>query len=168
LKAKQDLGLSKATVKLKDLQVNVAEGEVDLAVLQKERSQIQVQELEEMINAGLNEFEEQMINMYYQVAQIQNVISGLDFGLGLAGAARDLSAAFASLYTLPQVVAHGIYLAVYGVMGGIKLGQQIKLSNTNAQLSDYGIRSSQARREQEWNFQETLANQDIKIGSQQV
>lgn len=163
LKAKQDLGISKATVKLKDLQVKVAEGEVDLAMLQRERSQIQVQELDNMINAGLNEYEQRMINMYYSIAALETTLVALSLGEEIAKAGGDIIVGLAT--NAPAKIAEITALAT---LGAIKIGVQISKSFLQAGISVAGIRASQARREQDWNFQKTLATQDIKIGDQQV
>ncbi|MBL7799852.1 MAG: hypothetical protein JNL95_03925 [Chitinophagales bacterium] len=163
LRAKQDLSIAKATVKLKELQVKVSEAEVDMAYLQKERSEIQVQELDNLINAGLNEFESQMIEMYWASASMQAVIAGLDFGLGIGNIVSE-----ASTMDTAKAISKGAYIGIYSTLASIRLGEQIGQAFVQAGINVNSIRASQARREQEWNFQKTMAQQDIKIGGQQV
>lgn len=164
LKAKQDLSLAKATVKLKELQVKVSEGEVEVAVLQKDRSQIQVQELDNMINAGLNAYENTMIDLYWTSVALQDIIAGMDFGIGLSSTV----ASALSTTTLVGNIASTIHSGVFGILGGIKLGAQIKLNSVQAGINVNSMYAAQARREQSWNYEKTLATQDIKIGEQQV
>lgn len=163
MKAKQDLATSKANVKLKDLQVNASNDEVDLAVMQKEKSQLQVEELDKMISEGLNGFEQQMIGMYYQVALLQNQMVGLDLGIMLAGIAGDIS-----FGTSSNAISKNVELGISSTLGAIKMVSQMMVNGLQANISVSSLFASQARREQQWNFEKVLAQQDIRIGNQQV
>lgn len=163
LRAKQDLSLARATVKLKELQTKVSEAEVDLAIFTRERSEIQVQELDNMISAGLNEFEQQMIDMYYASAALQTASLALGFGSDLAWKAAD-----SSTMDIASSIAKGTAYIAYSIMSAAKLGTDISNTFVQAGINVNSLRASQARREQEWTFQKTLATQDIKIGNQQV
>ncbi|NMF84104.1 neuraminidase-like domain-containing protein [Nodosilinea sp. P-1105] len=57
LKARQEIQLTRAGVRLRDLQVNEAESGVRLAELQRDRSQIQQNHYNDLINEGLNVYE---------------------------------------------------------------------------------------------------------------
>lgn len=163
MKAKQDMALARANVKLQDLRIKVSEGEVDLAVMQKERSELQVEGLEEMIAAGLNEFEEQMIMNYYVVATLDSLMFHLtgvkeeasilgDVIFGTATNAASKAAQFLTTFALNQTLT------------AVNTSKQFLQANINAN----SIRASQARREQEWNFQKTLAEKDVNIGQQGI
>jgi hypothetical protein len=161
LRAKQDLAVAKATVKLKELQVKVSNDEVDLAVLQKERSQIQVEQLDQMINDGLNQYEQQMVSMYWSVAAMQSIIAGMEFALAGADIAGSQQAGLTVNFKALELVA-------FASLGAIKLGAQVSEAFLQAGINVNSIQAAQKRREQQWNFEKVLAQQDIRIGAQQV
>ncbi|MGE0635164.1 MAG: hypothetical protein AB7P01_01890, partial [Bacteroidia bacterium] len=162
MKAKQDLNLSKANIKLQNLKIKVAEAEVKLAELQRDRSQLSVDGLEGMIAEGLIAEEQALVGMYIAkgLLELTSIILratadatetmtiALSGSIGLAGAITSAGASAASR-------------ALNGVVEG-------SISGLNTGISITSIYASQARREQEWNYQLTLANQDIKIGNQGV
>lgn len=158
LKAKQDLALSKATVKLKELSVKVANGEVDLAVLQKERAEIQVQELDRMINEGFNEFEEKMMKMYWGIASLQSIISAGDLLIDMG------SASGSDLFGINETINKGLV----GTGWGLKLAATISQAFLEAGININSLYAQKDRREQGWNYEKKLASQDIRIGGQQV
>lgn len=57
-KARQDVQLARAGVRLQELRIREAEDGVELAELQKERAQIQADQYEEWLNEGLSTYEE--------------------------------------------------------------------------------------------------------------
>lgn len=163
MKAKQDMALARANVKLQDLRIKVAEGEVDLAVLQKERSELQVEGLEELIAADLNEFERRMLNLYDRVKDIQKQIALYNYILGTAQ-----SAASASTSDIPAAIAGGIYAGLFAGYGGFRFNEEVRLTEVQSDIQAFSIHASQARREQEWNFQKSLAEHDVQIGQQGI
>ncbi|MFX1475552.1 MAG: neuraminidase-like domain-containing protein, partial [Promethearchaeota archaeon] len=86
LKARQDRQLARAGVRLQDLRVRVAEGEVKLAELQKDRADIQAETYQQWIDEGLIGYEQAMIGAYIT-----------------AGAARMAAATINALYQLTQL-----------------------------------------------------------------
>ena len=68
LKARQDVRLAEAQVSLQDLRVGQAQDGVDLAKLQLQRAQTQIQDYQAAIDAGLNNFEQEMIDAYHDAA----------------------------------------------------------------------------------------------------
>ena len=71
LKARQEVELAKQGVRLQELRVNEAEDGVSLAELRQERAQIQVDILQQWVDAGLNEYELAMIGAYYQSVEYE-------------------------------------------------------------------------------------------------
>lgn len=136
LKARQDLSLAKAGVRLQTLRVKEAEGGVQLAELQKDRAQIQVEHYAELLDTGQSEFETASLVL-----------------LGLA-AAEYTGAVIASLTT-----SFGMKRAEAFGFGGQALTTAASL------LAQWG---SYERREEEWEFSKTLAEQDVRIGAQGV
>lgn len=137
LKARQDIQLTRAGVRLQDLRVREAESGVDLAELQRERSQIQVDHYENLLRDPINNKETASLFLLGTAAAIYGVAAGR------------------------EVVKMGLTVGLLGEPG---LAAQAA-STTASLLSQW---ASYERREQEWRFQEKLAQQDVRIGNQQV
>ncbi|MAC96745.1 MAG: hypothetical protein CMC96_14735 [Flavobacteriales bacterium] len=169
IRAKQDIETAKATVKLQDLRIDEAEGGIKLAELQTGRAEIQVDGLSDMIASGLNEYEARMLGLYQQLLgfNIQAIVGGsmiqtsnLTFAAMNAAEGNPIEALTKSVGTAVATIlgAAGIALQTANQINSAKAQ---KLINTSA------IRAAQARREQEWNYQRSIALQDVKIGRQQ-
>jgi hypothetical protein len=139
LKATQDVELASATVDLHNLQVNQAVDGIALAALQKDRADIQYDHFDDLINNG---------------------VSGLEIAstaLGIIGSVG--SSVFSG-------AASGAAIGAIGGPAGAGIGAGIGLVTGLGSL--LGQISSNERREEDWEFQRSLAQQDIAIGSQQV
>jgi Tc toxin complex TcA C-terminal TcB-binding domain len=62
-KARQDLGLAQAGVKLQTLRIHAAQGGIVLTQLQQERAQIEIDQYQEWLSEGMNTFEELALGM---------------------------------------------------------------------------------------------------------
>lgn len=167
MKAKQDMALARANVKLQDLRIKVSEGEVDMAVLQKERSELQVEGLEGLIAEGLLSLEEEMLNVYEDIAKIQKVIA-------ISNAISRSSEAWINAWVLNgpnDIFFSGLragLAAVVTASSAVSAGAEVSLANRQSWINQMSINASQARREQEWNFQKSLAEKDVNIGQQGI
>ena len=63
LKARQDLALAQAGVKLQTLRIHEAQSGIVLTQLQQERAQIEIDQYQEWLSAGMNTFEELALGM---------------------------------------------------------------------------------------------------------
>lgn len=156
MKARQDLNISRASVTLNDLRLKEAENGVVLAQYQQDRSQLQVDGLQSMIDAGLNRYEESSINIYRALLLLKTLVIQKDYLLTSAKAAT--SASYTGVASLATTIGFAYVKAIY----------ESQVTELETTLSTNSIFASQARREQEWNFQKALAIQDIKIGGQQI
>lgn len=152
LKSRQDLDLSKAGVRLQDLRVDQAAEGITLAELQKYRAEIQVGHYQNLISNGLSGLEKRAIesmvlsagfstaaSVAYGAAASHDLVKSI-FTLGLAGnSGEKLAASFSSLASAA--------------------------STTASIISTY---ASYERREKEWRFAKQLAQQDTRIGRQQL
>jgi hypothetical protein len=147
LRAKQDVQLSRSGVKLQDLRMKQAEKQVILAELQEERSQIQVDHYQGLLDEDISANERAALVMMWAT-------------LGLHGVAAYLStgASVASFYQLNT--AGGLSSASSAVSS--------LAAATSTQTSILSTIASYERRKQDWEFQRTLAQQDVRIGTQQV
>ncbi len=171
LKARQDLATAKANVKLQDLRIDEAESGIKLASLQTERSEIQVNGLQAMIDAGFNEFETRMLGLYQQMLgfEIQAIVGGTmlstaNLMFSVNNAAASGKDPF-SLISSKKVAILGGILGAAGI--ALQTANQINTAKNRKKINTSAIRAAQARREQEWNYQKSIAQQDVKIGKQQ-
>ena len=129
LKARQDIQLTRAGVRLQDLRVREAESGVTLAELQRERSQIQVDHFQDLLDEGLIFYEQAALGFLLDSLRVPDSVS-----VGLTGPSFTVSPS----------------------------GKLQTLANISSTLASY------ERRKQEWQFQEKLAQQDVRIGTQQI
>lgn len=151
LNAKNDLQLSKATVRLQDLRVKEAVIGVRLAGLQQNRALIQRDHFQNLLVTGLLESEKKALelmdetNVWQVIGTIAGAIAGAAAAIGTGGAA--------AAFIVPALAA--------GAGAGI-----LDTATTNAEY--YTTHASYERRQQDWVLQRNLANQDIRIGNQQI
>jgi hypothetical protein len=175
LKARQELNLAQASVQLQSLRITEAKDGVTLAELQKNRAESQSKTYRAWINAGLIEYEKEMITAYKDSAAAQK---------GAADASHDIQikqAAIASAQLAAQIGQSGNpYAVVAGLGAGATnmivdavLFDQLRDETRNAinaaaaaQIAS--VQASFERRKQEWELQELLAIQDTAIGKQQI
>lgn len=174
LEARQQLSLTQAGVRLQDLRIGEANDGVTLADLQKERAQIQIDTYDDWLQTGANEYEKQMIDAYGVAASAQK---------GAADASRSIQvkqSAISSAQLAAQLVAAD---PTGGVLAGAAgLGNFLIDENFFSTLNDETKRAIDAaasaqiasvnaaleRRQDEWQLQKLLAEQDSKIGEQQT
>jgi hypothetical protein len=173
LRARQELGLAQAGVRLQDLRVKEAEGSVRLAELQQERAQIQIDTYEDWLQKGLNQFENEMIKAHQDAAAAQK-------GAQLASLRLQLRAALGNSIQVAQQLAQipvaGGPLAFLGGVGNLMAEGYLlsEMSQDTARAIDATLAAQKAsinaaheRRKDEWQLQKKLAEQDHKIGEQQ-
>lgn len=162
MKAKQDLSMSKANVKLQKLRVKVSEGEVDLAELQRDRAQLQVDELQSMIDEGLLAEEQALIGLY--TLQVMQEAMSISFG-ALAQSSDFIVTASTASFGAPAAFAAAALATAATVTKSIF---DTQIAATRGAISITSLFASQARREQEWGYQQNLARHDVKIGNQSI
>lgn len=163
LKADQDIELAKGNIKLQDLKVKEAESNKKLAELQKERAEIQVNGLQSMIDDGLLSSEQRLITLYNH----QFIISSLIEAFRLAS---DISSIFINANSSmgPAKIASLTSFGVYAATRTYSTVLTVGLNSINRDISIQSLYASLQRRQQEWNYQKSIAQQDVKIGSQQI
>jgi hypothetical protein len=152
LKARQDQQLSRAGLKLQDLRVTEAAHGLTLAKLQTTRAAFQAEHFRGLLDEGLIGLEKTAIGFMQGAAALQAgaaVLHGVDafhqsvkayFTFGLGG--NPLSSLAQALSSLAGAAS--------------------------TQSSIFQTLASYERRKEEWQFQKTLAEHDIRIGQQQM
>ncbi len=167
-KAKQDIELAKSNIKLQDLKIKEAQSNLGLAELQKDRATIQVSGLQGMIDEGLLSFESELVNSFNLQAQLQIGLSLAAYVTKITNAAVLVAGAGGGPNVALSVVAATAAASVYSVAALAETSLQSELANIGSNISINQIYASLQRRTQEWEYQKTIANQDVKIGGQQV
>lgn len=162
LKARQDLGLAQAGVQFQNLRITEATNGVTLAGLQKKRSEDQLRAYQNWIEAGLNEYEQQMITAYNEIESAKkdalnydNIIKIAQAAIAAAGAGFGAAIAAASLAALTSGV-------------GSVSSEREKEFQAEKRSQVASVNASFERRKQEWELQQLLATNDIAIGEQQI
>jgi hypothetical protein len=142
LRARQDVSLSRAGLRLQELRVTEAEDGVALAELQQERSEINFEYYDDLLAHGLLKTEEAALNFQY----------------GLLVAQTSLAYLYAQAFIASQGVAVDL------LFRSLDLG----LASTQTFIGIFTALANHERREQEWRWQRSLAEQDLRIGWQQI
>jgi len=146
LKARQDVRLARAGIRLQDLRIKEAEGGVKLAEMQQERAQIQADYYGKLLDEGDSDLEEVNLQLMTGSAAAH-------------AAAAIVSGAAAAAEVGPAAAARLSHMA--GATSSVA-------SMLSTMASYYSTLASYERRRQEWEFQQTLALQDVRIGAQEV
>ncbi len=146
LKARQDIQLTRVGVRLQDLRVREAESGVTLAELQKDRSQIQVDHFQNLLDQGLLNYEKAALGFMNYAVGLYSA-AGI---VGLSGGGGFLGSLFGS------------------AQGSVASGLSSFAAAASTTASIFQTLASYERRKQEWQFQEKLAQQDVLIGEQQI
>lgn len=152
LKARQDLGLTQATVKLQDLRAVEAQDGIALASLQQQKSQLQVDHYSDLIEGDLSQLEKQ--SLFLQETEL-----GLQVAAGGLYATSGMLQAFGieSIFDMGGTAASSFAQSLSSFAAAAGTGSAIAST-----LASY------ERRKEGWEFEQALAQRDVLIGQQQV
>ncbi|HMQ32545.1 MAG TPA: hypothetical protein PKD53_17570, partial [Chloroflexaceae bacterium] len=169
LKARQDARLTRAGVRLQDLRVQEAERGVALVELQRERASIQFEHFDGLIGAGL-------LGQEWWAAALLWTNVALQFSVGAIATGGAVAAGLVAGGVLGAKSGPGaLVTALAG--GGSAAALAMSLSQTAYSSITGGIATTSSalslwagfeRRRQEWELQRSLAEQDGRIGDQQI
>jgi hypothetical protein len=150
LKARQDAELMRSQVRLQDLRITEAESGVRLAQLQQEKTEIELDHWQELLQEDVSSLEQASIDMLYTAA-------------GLYAAAAASSAIAGGTVSFSTVFSFGSTNAKDAASAYSSLGQ---IASTTSQI--LGLQASYERRRQDWQYQRQLAQADVGIADQSV
>ena len=160
LNARANVRLAQAGVRLQDLRVTEARDGVKSAELQRGRASIQAKTYEDWLNAGLSPAELSLLGWYDWLAVFQVVsvnlaalMQGITGGISIAAATGPFGVAAQVAYQAANT--------------GKALADSLGI-NAQREISRLNVLISHERNVQEWSLQKSLADQDVKIGEQQV
>ncbi|MCE7985214.1 MAG: hypothetical protein DYG89_28920 [Caldilinea sp. CFX5] len=161
LKARQDARLARSGVRLQSLRVNQAKDEVRLAELQGESATKQRDAYTDWIEAGLNAYEEEMLNAYETGATARSKSAFYSAGIQVAQAFISAAAG--------GVTGGGAAAGAAAVswMAKEQYHTNVVAIGSEALAQTAAIWASHERRKQEWELQRILADMAIQIAGQQ-
>lgn len=162
-RARQELTLMQAQVRLQDLRLTEANNGVKLAELQEQRAHIQLRTYQEWISRGLNEYESLMLEAYSDVAVIHSVIAAANASVQIAQAAT--TAATAGLGKEAAASAGAAVVSEFAQAGAMA---SIAAAARESDIQIAALRASHERRVDEWTLQSALAAHDAQVGRQEV
>jgi hypothetical protein len=161
--ANQHIEIADMSVKLQDLRVTEAQRGITITQEQKERVQAQIDGLGDLIDAGLNQFENALLDNYKDVEAISNKIADIDTALSIANISVQAASGATGSGGATLVLALSSLLAA-----SEKDSATTKLNNAQYNIQVNSLEASQERRKQEWKFQRTLANKDLTVALEQI
>lgn len=161
LQAEQSLELAGARVTLHDLRINQANNEFGLAQLQRASAVLRKNTYKSWIDAGQNQHERNMLAAYKDAGKAQQAANaartaGQILGITAAGIESSIESLGGNIALRTAQAA-----AAEGIATGFAINAQ-----TRSKLASF--EASFERRNDEWQLQQGLANQDILIGDQQI
>ena len=152
MKAHQDIQLAHASIRLQDLRVSEAQSGVRLAELQRERSEIQENHYQDLIDEGLIGLEQASL-AFMTTAAVLHTSAAVISGAG--GILDSVKAAF-----------------TFGLAGD-PTAKAAQMASSLAAAASTGASITQTlasyeRRQQDWQFQRDMARHDMLVGTQQI
>ncbi len=151
LQAEQSLNLSSESIRLQDIRLKEAKEGVKLSTLQLNKSQEVSSHYKELLDQGLLAFEQGSINN----------LKNAQIWVGASSALSATGAVVSGGWFGGAGSIGGAFTAAGILAGGVANIMQLE-SSILSQLASY------ERRTEEWEFQELLAQHDIKIGQQNI
>jgi hypothetical protein len=161
LRARQDIQVARATIRVQRLRVNQAEDRVALAELQQQRSEIEGSHYEQLLDAGELELERAALEWLHTAVTFTYVSAGLNFATAAAQAGAAIAAAYSQNYSGAAQFA----ISAIG-SSAAATGNLAQAASTWAQIQQ--SRAGMERTRQEWQLRVQLAKQDERISEQQV
>lgn len=152
LKARQDLSLTGAGVRLQDLRVQQARDGVMLAEVQKDRAEVGVEHFQGLLEEGISGLELASLGFLEGAATFQY----------LAGAYY-LSQAAASTFSFSSLFGSGS-----DAIGAIAASFSTFAGALSTTSSVFSTMASYERRAEEWAFQRDAAEQDARVAAAQI
>ncbi len=155
LKARQDMQLAKAGVRLHELRLKEAESNIVLTELQRDRIAQTTDHYKELIDNGLISHELMAMSLLFAANQLMTVNQILYMGASIAALTSGTTPA-----TVGAATAQSL-----GFLAGSVSSQAQQFGNDSSIQS---MLASFERRKEEWQFQYLLSQQDLLIAGQEI
>ncbi|HET8660594.1 MAG TPA: neuraminidase-like domain-containing protein [Micromonosporaceae bacterium] len=161
LRARQEVRVTRAGLRLQELRVRQAEDRVTLAELQREKVVFEYDHYQELIDEGQLDLEGQALALLAEVAQYHDFAAGFSVAAGLGNAAAAVAYASGGVAAAALSSAAGALSSAAGAASSLAAG-----ASTRSQLMS--MRAGFARMRQDWEFRKALAGHDKAVAGQQV
>lgn len=164
LKARQDLGLSEANVRLQTLRVSEASHSITLAEKQKDRAEVTSNYYTGLIENGWLAAEQDALELLFEAAMAYELASKYSALSSL----MSISAATVAAANLIDTDKDKVFSHTASALSSTAsyfsstAAQNQALSSLNQTLASY------ERRQQEWMYQKALGDKDVEIALQQI
>jgi hypothetical protein len=163
--ANKGVELSEAAVTLQGLRVTEAARGESLAQAQCNRASAVSTEYQRLIGAGLNQYENAMLDGYWNVKTLRDVIGGIDAAIGVAQVSMQAGDLF-KFFTSAGTVVGSAVIAAAGHVGKAIAGGF--LDAAEARLQSDTLLASHERAVEGWQLQKNIADQDRLVAAQQA
>jgi hypothetical protein len=163
LNARANLRLAQAGVRLQDLRVTQARDEVKFAEMQRDRAGIQADTYDDWLNRGLTPSELSLMGWYDRLALSQ--IISVNLGALMQGITEGI--AIGTSQALSFGATSGLQVAFQAANVGKAVADSLGV-DAQRQINRLNILISYERNIREWSLQKSLADQDMRIGEQQI
>ncbi|MBV6447992.1 neuraminidase-like domain-containing protein [Nitrosomonas sp.] len=168
LKARQELDMAQAEVRLQDLRITESKSKVTLAELGETRAKLQADHYDKLIQDGLTQLENDAITYLEEAADfldtaydIQEANAGVNFLMAAGGIIGGAATGN------PMLALSGVSSLTSG-LSAESGAFSIKGQRQSAYASVASMRASFERRQQEWEYELALSNKDMNIAAQQT
>ena len=163
LKARQELGLAQAGIRLQSFRLKEANNGTKLAELRKKRTEIQVQTYTKWMQSSLNQYEQQMISAYINIEAARR--DELDWNMAVQISQAAIGVAGAGITGAMAAGNAAIALAA-SLIGSNNILKDQFTAEKESQIA--ALYANLENRKQEWQFQLELSNQEVIISDQEI
>jgi hypothetical protein len=168
LQARQSALVARETVRLDELQVRQAQARVVRAELQQERAEVEQAHFIDLLDAGENEHELEVLDLLRETIENQRVAAALSVVSAISSAASSVAysvGAYGPNAASAIGSSLGAQASAFSAMSGFAQ-TQAAISSTESQIAS--LRAGMARMRQDWRLRQRLAAQDILIAAQET
>ncbi|WP_201574713.1 hypothetical protein [Psychrobacter sp. H8-1] len=160
--ARQDVEISKESVKLQKLRVRESENGVGLAELQLERTSVLAETYAEWSSEDKLTLEEDLLTAYESASNIQRAASALRYATQGFQIGASVAASWEDFGTTTALYSSALLTTIAeGVLDQFAITKQLSIQKLSLNISI-------ALRNREYELQYQLAEQDLEIGNQQI
>jgi hypothetical protein len=158
------IDLSRAQVALAVSRVKAATDAVAAAQAQKDKADTMVAAYGELIDSPYNKYEQDLLGQYIDMEFVRDDIAAADMTIGILQAASNAASISA------QVLSFGASAAFFGLISAghtVKALLQFEQNRLEAQIQANQLRAGVEQRKQEWQLQQTAAQQESLVADAQ-
>jgi len=159
------IDLSRAQVTVAVSQMQEATDAVAAAQAQKTKADTMVTAYGDLLDAPPNKYEQDLLDEYGTMRNLKDVITGADATIDIAKAAGKAGNLWNAIVSFGTSVAAG---GAEAIAVGVRAGAQVLLNDAESQVQANQLKAGIEQRRQEWQLQQTAAQQESLVAAAQV